>query len=165
MKSFRIGFSKNTKGRIFSRLLMWYMSRDYSHTYFRFDEKKVLHSEIENGVNYWSIEQFKEKNTITAEYSVQVPDTQYMELRESLNHHMGHKYAFWQNIGIILVDFLVKFGIKRRNPFRDGDNCSELVFRCLKMIHPELKRKYKPNTVRPDHIEDILLEYNYKRSV
>jgi hypothetical protein len=138
------------------------MGKDYSHTFFRFDDKQILHSEIKNGVNYWSIERFNEENMITTEYKIQAPESAYKELIKRVNKHMGHKYAFWQNIGIVMVDLLVKLRIKSRNPFRDGDNCSELVFRCLKSIHPEIKKDYRANTVRPDHIEDILIKYNYK---
>lgn len=161
MKVFYIGFSRNTKGKIFSKLLMWYMGKKYSHTFFKFSDRYILHSEIENGVNYWTLERFCDVNTITDMYKIEVSQNQYIDLRERLNEHIGHKYAFWQNIGIILVDLLVKFGIKKDNPFRDGDNCSELVFRCLQRLHPELVRQYKLNTIRPDHIEEILKKYNY----
>lgn len=163
MKVFYIGFSRNRKNKIFSRLLMWYMSKNYSHTYFKFGEASVLHSEMENGVNYWTSKEFEEKNITTMEYRIQIPENEYTDLRERLNRHVGHRYAYLQNLGILLVDLFVKFGIKKRNPFRDGDNCSELVFRSLKRLHPELKKDYRPNTVRPDHIEEILEKYGYTK--
>lgn len=164
MKSFHIGFSKNRQGKVFSRLLQWYMKKDYSHTFFKFDDK-ILHAEINDGVNYWSIEKFEEHNVTTKLYKVTVTDEYFEEIMEELDLHSGHSYAFLQNIGIIAVDILKNIGISIRNPFRYGDNCSELVFHGLLETHPDLSSNYSINSIRPDHIEDILIDKGYINSI
>ena len=161
MRNFHIGFSKNREGKIFSRMLQWYMKRDYSHTFFKFDDK-ILHAEINDGVNYWSIEKFEEQNIITKLYKIKATDEYYNKMMEELDSHAGHKYAFLQNLGVILVDFMKILGISIRNPFRSGDNCSELVFHGLLERYPELSSNYRINSIRPDHIEDILLEKGFE---
>lgn len=169
MRKLRIGFSRNKKGAIFSKLLMWYMEKDYSHTYFLFDttrifdDQTILHSSLSGGVGYWAKSIFDKYNTTTAIYEIEVCEETYKLIRSHLHKHAGEKYAFWQNLGIIAVDTLKYFGIKKKNPFRKGENCSELVFLALSKIHPELLNKYTQDSIRPDHIEDILIEYDFKK--
>ena len=169
MRTFHIGFSKNRDGKIFSKLLQWYMKRDYSHVFLDFNDTKdnILHAEINDGVNYWADDKFTEENIKTKTYKIEVSDEFYAKMKSNLSEHVGHKYGFIQNIGIVLVGLCRNLGLGIANPFTDGDNCSELVFNALRTIHPELAstHKYRLNTIRPDHIEDILIKYGYDRTL
>jgi len=167
-RTFYIGFSRNSQNKIGSVALQKYMKTSYSHVFFEFDHKHlfndntIFHSSMSSGVSYWSNYNFEKSNTKTHSYKVTVSEEKYRALRTILHRHAGDHYAWWQNVGIILVDICQNIGINIRNPFRDNENCSEIVFMALVELHPELKTQYSPNTIRPDHIMNILQWYNYE---
>jgi hypothetical protein len=167
MKQFYIGFSRNAQNKWGSMLLQKYMRKEYSHTFFEFDttrifdDNTILHSSMSNGVGYWANKRFEKDNTKTHLFKIEVSDEQYRSLRAKLHGYCGEKYAFIQNLGIIAVDILQNMGLEVSNPFRDGENCSELVFAALIDMFPELSKSYSKNTIRPDHIEHILTEKGY----
>jgi len=81
-----------------------------------------------------------------------------MEIRKECFKEAGKKYAFMQNLGIVIVNIMSFFNIKMKNPWKEGRNCSELLYlHIFKKLHPELE--YDPDLVRPDHIEYILEKY------
>ncbi len=169
MRKFQIGFSRNKNNKIGSVIIQKVLGKNYSHTFFEFDtrhifdDSTIFHSSMSSGVSYWSNYKFEQENTKTDMYEIEMDESVYRELRTELHKHSGTSYAFMQNLGIIIVDFLQDVGINISNPLRDGENCSELVFLALLKIHPELSEQYKKNTIRPDHIQDILEAYNYKK--
>jgi len=167
-RKFYIGFSRNRQNGIASIALQKYMRKPYSHVFFELDHKNlfdcntIFHSSMSSGVSYWSDINFDKSNIKTHLYEVEASEEDYKLLRTILHKHAGDHYAFWQNIGVIFVDFCKELGLNVKNPFRDNENCSELVFMALVYLHPELKDLYKPNSIRPDHIEEIMEKYNYK---
>lgn len=171
MKYFYIGLSRNNEGKIGSTLLQKYMKKPYSHTFFEYDttrgveDNTIFHSTMSSGVGYWSNYVFKKYNTKTHLYKVNVTDEQFKALRTKVHKHAGDHYAWWQNIGILMVDLGKVLGFDIKNPFRDNENCSELVFLALVELHPELAEKYSKNTIRPDHIEDIMEYYKYENLI
>jgi hypothetical protein len=169
MRKLYIGLSRTHKGKIGSVLLQKYMGTPYSHTFFEFDTQRlfgdttIFHSAMSSGVSYWSNTNFEKINYKTHLYEIEIEDDTYRKIRAKLHRHAGDQYAFLQNIGILFFDFFKNLGISIKNPFRKNENCSELIFIALVELHPELKEQYDPNTIRPDHIHDILEKYNYKR--
>ena len=167
MRKLKIGFSGNNK--IGSRVLKWYMKKDYAHTFVQYDTKhhmgddSIYHSSMASGVGFYANERFEEDNTKVLMYELEINDEIYIEIRKRLFTECGRKYAHLQNIGILIGDFLKGLGCSFDNPFREGLNCSELVFLALCMLHPELDIDYDRNTIRPDHIQDILDFYGYTR--
>jgi len=169
MRTLKIGFSKNKYEKIGSVVIQRVLGRDYSHTFFEFntkhifDDNTIFHSSMASGVSYWSNIKFEEQNIKVAMYEIEMEDNLYKELRNDLHKKSGNSYAHLQNLGILLVDFLQDLGVNISNPFRKGENCSELVYTALLKLHPELNESYKKNTIRPDHIEEILKKYSYKK--
>lgn len=167
MKTFYVGFSGNKK--IGSRILKRYMGTNYSHTFVEYKtaahmgDDSIYHSAMGSGVGFYANERFEEINTKVSLYEISLDDELYVAIRKVLFKECGRKYAYLQNIGILIGEFLKGLGISFDNPFRDGLNCSELIFLALEMIHPELNEKYDRNTIRPDHIQNILEFYGYKR--
>lgn len=171
MKKFKIGFSKNKHGKIGSLIIQKVLGKKYSHTYFEFDtvsvfdDTTIFHSSMASGVSYWSNYKFEQENTKIVDYEIEIKNEDYRNLRSRLHRHSGTKYAFMQNIGILMVDLLQDLGMNITNPFRSGENCSELVFSALLDIHPDLKKQYNKNNIRPDHIQEILENKKYKKDV
>jgi hypothetical protein len=161
MRKITVGFSKNADNKVFSRGLQDYMDRDYSHCFVKYFTKRhlgddaIYHSSLSAGVGYMSQTIFEENNTIVLMYEIEVSDEMYTSIREGLFKVCGRKYGMMQNIGILLVDALRKLGIKAKNPFVKGENCSEMVYRhILSVLYPEYD--YDPDTISPKDVEDIL---------
>lgn len=167
-RTFYIGLSRSRDSKVGSVLLQTYMNTDYSHTFFELDHKHlfgentIFHATMSSGVSYWSSGNFDKVNIKTHLYKIDMEELAYKTMRGKLHRMAGEHYGFMQNLGILLVDGLRNLGINVRNPFRDHANCSELVFYALVELHPELADKYKPNTIRPDHIHEILEQYGYE---
>lgn len=163
MRNINIHLTKNSKGAIFSKIIMWYQKSEYSHCAVEFKLDKldldvIYHSSLSSGVNFYNKDLFLEKNQLVKTYKLSIPDESYNSIMKELIKNCGKKYAILQNIGIVFVNFLQNMGIMLNNPFTSGQNCSELVFLVLLEIYPNISDKYNRNTIRPDHIEEILNE-------
>ena len=161
MKTMKIGFSRNNEDKIFSVLLQKYMNRSYSHCFVEYDTKEYLgddaiyHSSLSAGIGYMSKVVFEESNDIVLMYEIEIPESIYYEIRESLFKVCGKKYGLMQNLGILIVDTARKLGIKMKNPLVEDENCSEMIYRhVLSILYPELK--YDPNVITPRDVENIL---------
>lgn len=161
MRTVTIGFSKNADNKIFSVGLQEYMNRDYSHCFVKYHTKQhlgddaIYHSSLSAGVGYMSQTIFEEDNKIVMLFELEVTDEVYKEIKEALFKVCGRKYGMMQNIGIVIVNLLKNNGIKIKNPFDKGENCSEMVYRHVLMeLFPE--HKYDPDTITPREVEDIL---------
>jgi len=171
MKHFYIGLSRSSDNKIGSVALQKYMNRPYSHTFFEYDtmrgvqDNTIFHSSMSSGVGYWSNYTFEKSNTKTHLYRIEVSDEVFKALRTKIHRHAGEQYAWWQNVGILMVDICQNLGYDVRNPFREHANCSELVFLALVELHPELAEMYSQNTISPVDIEDIMITYGYENVI
>ena len=160
MRKLKIGFSYTDK--IGSLILRKYMRTLYSHVFVQYDtarhmgDDSIYHSAMGSGVGFYSKKVFEDINEITHLYELEVSDEIYVKIRNKLFAHCGRKYGYLQNLGIVGADVAKCIGMSFENPFRDGFNCSELVFMALLEVDPTLLYEYDLNTIRPDHIELIL---------
>lgn len=108
----------------------------------------------DGNVNYEHESVFKTKHKIVKSYILKIHPELEMNIRKACWEDCGKKYGIMQNIGIVLV----KAGFKKDNPWKDGRNCSELLYvKVFKLLIPELD--YNPDTIMPHEIEDIILKY------
>lgn len=161
MKRLEIGFSRSTKRfAIISWLIRLYQKTSYSHIFFKvihkplFGVDTILHSNGASGVSYYSETVFLEKNKYTDMFELEISEDIYREIRAMCHQHLGRKYGFLQNIGILLVDI----GIFKRNPWQKGFNCSEIAFIGLSKVYPELQTMFKRDTVKPSDIYSFLMK-------
>ena len=151
-----------------SKLLRFYMNKNYSHIA---REKEIMgeilyYQASEGKVNYENKSVFDKKHKIVARYSIEVTEEMSRQISRDCLMDAGKKYGFMQNIGIALVDFFSLFNVYINNPFKDGRNCSELLMlRVLFHKYPELKEKYDPDKIRPDQLEQILIDKGYKNEL
>jgi len=157
-KELRVVFTKSKlRFPIGSALIMWWTKKPYSHVaravqirnwgwrFFQASEGKV---------NYEFEKYFLEKHEIIREYTIALCEESDRRIKHECYKEAGHVYGMMQNLGILLVDLK----LCKDTPWKKGRNCSELMYReFLKVIIPELD--YNPDTIKPHHIEDIILKY------
>ena len=154
MKTITVGFSKNANSAIGSKLIMWFLKENFSHTYLKvqldsFSEPCVFHASGK-GLNLLAYTTFKEHNTVVAEFELTISDELYTEMCNEFHKKCGVKYGYLQNIGILVA---TTFKL-RKNPIDDGINCSEWLAYCLEEIYPTCwdSTKQDFNLVTPKHI-------------
>lgn len=161
MRKLTITFTKSRK--LFapgSWLVRLWTNKPYSHIARKLElegHKPAYYQASEGKVNYEIEEVFLKKHKIVKEYSILIPNNIYSLVSRACFEESGKKYGLLQNLGIVIVDVLKLFKIKINNPFKQGQNCAELVYRHV--IIPALgDTSYDPDTIKPHHIEKILVE-------
>lgn len=161
-KTIKVHFSRNIKHfNYFSRLLQWYEGLPISHILVELDSanlgtEMICHSSVGNGVSIITKPRFETSNEIMETYDIEMSIQDYRLVRNSLLSYCGENYGLMQNIGIYIVDKLRRLGIKKENPYREGQNCSELIYRSFISIQYPNAIKIDPDLVKPSQIRRIL---------
>jgi len=163
--TFYIHFSR-TQSKL-SKLLQWYEGVPISHVLVEFNtphlgQNFVYHSVIGGGVSFLSRAKFDNKNEIMETYKITLEQGEYRIMRNQLLTHCGEQYAMMQNLGVVLVDFIRKFMCVKENPFKEGQNCSELLYRCVIPYVCADSGEYTPDLVKPSQIRNLLKYNNIK---
>lgn len=159
-------FTKSKKKLpLFSWAVMLWTWKSYSHVALQVElsylDKSMYFQSNEGKVNYEYEDHFLKEHQIVKRYKVQIDDKAAKDLKIRRLKLAGANYGIWQNLGIVIVDLLKLIGIKTNNPWKKGINCSELIYSTvLKVLYPELD--YNPETIKPHHIEEILINHGYK---
>lgn len=166
MKTIYVGFSKsNKKLPIGSWLIRAYQRTEFSHVYIRlktkprFPSDKILHAS-EGLVQNMSSTQFDKKHRVVKEFPIEVTENRYKNLVDVMHELSGANYSFMQNFGIFLVETLSLLGIKIKNPWKTGWNCSEYVAHILWEDVPGFDG-FDPNLVIPKDLYNILSENEF----
>ena len=155
-------FSRNRHGGLFSKALQWYEGLPISHILVEFEtpylgQNFVYHSAIGSGVSFMTRKRFDKNNEIMETYEIELNNDQYNEIRNNLLDNCGEHYALWQNLGVLIVDQLRKIGIKCKNPWKNGQNCSELIYRyVISYIYKDQSHIFEPDLIKPSQIRKIL---------
>jgi hypothetical protein len=155
-----VGFSHSRSGAIGSRLIKWYLGTEFSHTYLvvqipLMEETTVLHA-TGAGLFPASYAHFLEKNIPVREFELDISEDKLAEILNMAHRNFGEKYGFMQNIGVLFVQSLEKFGIKEaRNPLNEGINCSEWLYEVLTDLYGPWTEKDK-NLVTPKDVYEYL---------
>jgi hypothetical protein len=153
----KIGFSRNKKNKIGSRLIQWWMGTKFSHTFFLYKpdilDNEIVFQAIGSGVNFLAYDNFLDHNHVVSLYEIDLDNDQYRKLINKFVQCSGNKYGYWQNIG----DLVSKIFKLNRNIMVDGTNCSTLVSKYLKELDPEAFKNLKDlNLVTPKDVYDYL---------
>lgn len=156
-------FTKSKKklplGSWLIRLWTW---KPYSHVARKlsisFLDKPVYFQSNETKVNWEYEDHFFKDHEVVRSYEVEISREQLGQLNKTCWEQVGVKYGFLQNLGIAYVDFMNLFGIKVKNPFTSGMNCSEVIYRnAIIPIYGD--HGYNPNSIKPHQIEEIIKKY------
>ena len=121
------------------------------------DEKCSYFQANEGKVNYEYEDWFLKEHKIVKSYKINIPVSLHQKMTRVSWKLAGQNYGMCQNLGIVIIDIFKIFGIKLKNPWKKGMNCSELMYRTIfKPMFPELK--YDPETIKPHHIESIIIK-------
>ena len=162
MKELNIIFTKSKKKLpIGSWAIRWWTKKPYSHV----ARKVILMGDIpmyyqanEYSVNYEHESVFNQKHLLIDSFCLEITDECSKNVSRACLEEAGKEYALKQNIGIVLVDIAKRFGIRMKNPWKKGRNCSELIYtNVLKIMIPKLD--YDENLIVPHQIEEIILKY------
>lgn len=155
-----VGFSAHIGFAPGSWALRLLMGVPFSHTYFKFkdpilNDNTVFHA-IGKGVNYVSEPNFLVHNKIVKEIAMEIDEILFYELLNECHENASKDYAYLQNIGILGVRILARFGINiKKNPFTYGINCSEWISYILRQVDSNFNNKFKDiddNLIGPDQI-------------
>ena len=162
MRNLDIVFTKSIKKLpIGSWSIMWWTNKEYSHVARMttlYGSVNLYYQASDGKVNYECSDIFLSKHQIIYKYTLNISDELYKKISEKCVSNAGKKYGLLQNIGIVYSDIMSKIGISVDTPFKNGQNCSELIYECvIKELIPHLK--YNKNLIKPHQIEDIILKY------
>jgi hypothetical protein len=164
MKSLIVGFSKSKKPFPLGSwtIRLYQGGTKYSHIYIRlpvkgnkFPSDKILHAS-EGKVQNMSGTQFDKRHEVVQEFTIKVKKSLYNQVVKEMHEASGDDYSIMQNVGIVLVDICRLFGVRIKNPFTSGWNCSEFVAVILQTIMPQEFENISPDTVTPQDIYNIL---------
>jgi hypothetical protein len=168
-KTLSVVFTKSkNKFPIMSLLIRWWTEKglfnlkDYSHvaraTEIR-DWGKRFFQASDGKVNYEFERFFHKKHQVVKQYDILISSEMDREIKKKCYEEAGNTYAMMQNIGILITDIVLGlFGIKMKNPWTRGRNCSEILYsKGFKIMIPTLQ--YDENKIKPHEIEDIILKY------
>jgi hypothetical protein len=134
---------------------------DNSHCAIRFSShifsSPTYYQASEGLINYMSGIQFDKKHEFVKGIRISITDELYTELRDECHKEAGAPYGFMQNIGILLTDIIDLFGYEIDNPWKDGRNCSELLYTkiIIKMIGVQ---EYSKDKIRPDQLFNLSIK-------
>lgn len=136
MKTLKIGFSKpkNRIFPIFSWLIRLYQRTAFSHTYITFKssslDRTLVYEAVAGGIRFVGTQVWQEHAETVREFELSVSDDQYTEILQFCVDNAGKDYAFLQSLGVLIANL---FKLKK-NPFREGTNCSEMLSRLLERL-------------------------------
>jgi len=162
MRKLTLVFTKSKKFLpLFSWGIMFYTGKKYSHCAREFEahEEIIYYQASEGRVNYENKKVFDEKHEIVERYEIIIQEEYYNKISKACLHDAGVVYGLKQNVGIFYVDIMKLFGKKVQNPWKKGKNCSELIFEnALLEMFPELSKTHDKETIKPHHVERIILD-------
>lgn len=151
-----VGFSRPKKWKLFSAVVKWYLKTPYSHVYMKFYSKSldrwIVYEAVGNGVRFIGQKLFDETVDIIKEFEIDISDEKQKELLVWCVDNSGVKYGCLQLIGIFIANILKL----KRNPFKSGKICSELIAEAIE--NAEIyKFKKDLNLVTPKEIYNLLM--------
>lgn len=136
MKTVIVGFSSHPG--LFSSAIKFVTNSEVSHTYIRIPVPEYNDSMIFQAsgltVNYTNFNVFKEKSTVIEEYEIEVSEDIFAFGEMLRVMEAGKPYGMKEIFGLLWVLAMRGFGVKVKNPFRDGSSsyiCVELVMMCV----------------------------------
>jgi uncharacterized protein YycO len=127
---------------------------DYSHVYVEFYSetlnRPLIYEAVGSGVRFVGQKYWQKHAQEVVSYTIQVQKSNYVAMMQWCVDHEGTDYGFMQNIGIFISNI---FGWKK-NPWRKGSNCSEIIAEILKLEGYKINKD--SNLLTPRDIEKIL---------
>ena len=160
-----VGFSCPKKWNVFSWLIEKVDHRNFSHTYVMWHSdslnRDLLYEATTRCVRFQNGPGFTEKNETVARFAIPATDAQMADVMRLCIDFAGYEYGFKQCLGIAWVHFRQLFGGRVTNPFSDDTGtmvCSEVVYRVLTIVAPDIVEHLDPDTVTPGDLYQRIVE-------
>lgn len=116
----------------------------------------VIYQASQKMTNLMSMEVFNKRHKVLNTHDLLVPSNLYNNMIHRMSQQLGKPYAMLQNIGIGISIMASWLGIKMKNPWKGGVNCSELVY--TELLQPMLGSECSadPQLVTPEDIKKIV---------
>ena len=98
--------------------------REWGKRYFQASEGRV---------NYEFEDFFNQKHKIIKTYTLEVSTDIDRYIKHQCYVEAGNSYSTLQNLGMFISGLLSFFGIRSKPLWKEGRNCSELIYRCVIM--------------------------------
>lgn len=130
------------------------MGTPYSHAYISFRSESLnrdlIYEAVGSGVRFVGKTLWEETSKEVKRYELEICQESYKELMQWCIDNAGVKYAYFQNIGILIANL---FTLKK-NPLKQKMNCSEVVARIL--IKNGFKVDKDLDLITPKDVDQIL---------
>lgn len=164
-----IGFSKPIKKSFHGWLIEKIDNSTFDHAYLRFTldkfKRDVVFQSIAVGVQLVSVPEFEGKCLPVEEYELDLTEDQFIKMFQFCIDNAGKPYGLLDVLGLGISKLLCKLGIKKKNPFFEGDAnyfCSQIVIQCLDSIDPK-DFNFNADNISPKDLNTIVKSLNLKR--
>lgn len=156
MKKIRVGFSK-PRNRVFpvgSYLIRLFQRTKYSHVFIKFHSastgRDLVYEAVGGGLRFVGQKVWSDHAESVDEFEIEISDSAYTTIMAYCIDNAGTPYAHMQNIGIALANL---FHL-RKNPWKSGMNCSELLANILALDGVKITKPL--DLITPKDIHSIL---------
>lgn len=139
MEKIIVGFSRPKKWKPFAAAIMSGYGINYSHVYVKIRSEKydrtLIYQASQSVVNFVGSVFFDTDNIVVEEFELDISAEGKIKLMQFAIDKAGTPYGMKEAIGLGYVRICQLFGIKKKNPFSDGEHtyvCSGLVAQILK---------------------------------
>jgi hypothetical protein len=164
-----IGFSHPRKFSLHGWIIEKVDGVPYDHAYLRFNldkvQRNIVFQSIAVGVQLVSESEFEGLCTPLEEYQLYITEAQFISMFQFCIDKAGKPYGLLDVIGLGIAKILNKIGIRKSNPFYEGDAnyfCSQIIAQCLDNIDPSQFNINADNT-SPSDLNSLLKQLNIKR--
>ena len=171
MKNIIVGFSRPRKFSIHGWIIEKIDQAPFDHAYIRFNldevERNIVFQSIAVGVQLVSEYEFNGLCFPVEEYELEISESQFLTFLQFCFDKCGKPYGLLDVIGMGISKFLCKLGIKKRNPFYEGDAnyfCSQIIAQCLDDIDPTDFKLDADNT-SPMDLRNLLQQLKIKQTL
>jgi hypothetical protein len=157
MKTATIGFSKSKKKfAIGGMAIRAFQHTTYSHVYLKFTsdslQRVLIYEAVGGGLRFIGTKVWESHAEEVASFPIQISQDNYISLLQYCVDNAGTEYGFAQNLGVAICEL---FRMKK-NPFKTGKNCSEVVSDILKLEGYKFDKE--SNLITPKDIYKVLSE-------
>lgn len=163
IKLIQVGFSRpKAKFVPFADAIRAVLGTPFSHVYIKFKtdsfDRVLIYQASGLLVNFIGESRFAVEENVITEFSLEVSEDTFIKTVQFAIDNAGVPYGISQIFGILYVKALALFGVKAKNPFRNGNSnyvCSELVAQILKEIIG-LDVQYDLDLITPKEVYELL---------
>lgn len=125
MREISIGFSTRKKWALGSWLIRKVEKTEFSHTFISWKDEEIdrrkIFEAIGSGVRLIGNVVFKQKAKVIDLYDFEVPEEVFFWIEQYTHDQSGKPFGYKHIYGLFVMRIFGAFGVKIKNPYKDGD--------------------------------------------